>query len=58
MGLIDDELFSEPFEQTVKEQLNKFNKHFSSISNRLYGEQYALKYDIVTNKNGQKTVQI
>ncbi len=54
MGLIDDELFSEPFEQTVKEQLNKFNKHFSSISNRLYGEQYALKYDIVTNKNGQK----
>ena len=54
MGLIDDELFSETFEQTVKEQLNKFNKHFSSISNRLYGEQYALKYDIVTNKNGQK----
>ena len=54
MGLIDDELFSETFEQTVKEQLNKFNKHFSSISNRLYGEQYALKYDIITNKNGQK----
>lgn len=54
IGLIDDELFSETFEQTVKDQLNKFNKHFSSISNRLYGEQYALKYDIVTNKNGQK----
>lgn len=51
---IDEELFSDEFEQIVKTQLNKFNKHFAHISNWLYGEQYAIKYDIVTNKKGQK----
>lgn len=51
---IDDELFSDSFEQVVKTQLNKFNKHFASISNELYGEQYAIKYDIITNNKGQR----
>ncbi|MBU4099747.1 DUF2326 domain-containing protein, partial [Patescibacteria group bacterium] len=54
LGTIDEELFSDKFEQTVKSQLTKFNRHFSSISNRLYGEQYLLKYDIITNRNGQR----
>jgi len=48
---IDDALFSDEFEETVKKQLNKFNQHFSTISSELYGEQYALKYDKVTKKN-------
>lgn len=51
---IDNELFSDSFEQIVKTQLNKFNIHFASISNELYGEQYAVKYDIITNKKGQR----
>jgi uncharacterized protein YydD (DUF2326 family) len=51
---IDDELFSDDFEQIVKTQLNKFNVHFASISNELYGEQYAVKYDITTNRKGQR----
>jgi hypothetical protein len=51
---IDFALFSDTFEQKVKEQVNKFNKHFSAASNYLYGEQYALKYDIITNRKGQK----
>lgn len=51
---IDEELFSDSFEQKVKEQVNKFNKYFASVSEFLYNEQYALKYDIVTNKKGQK----
>lgn len=51
---IDNELFSESFEQVVKTQLNKFNVHFASISNELYGEQYAVKYDIITNRKGQR----
>jgi len=51
---IDDELFSDSFEQTVKDQLRKFNKYFATISNELYGEQYALKYDIVINTKGQR----
>lgn len=54
LNKIDDELFSDEFEQIVKKQLNKFNKHFANISNKLYGEQYALKYDIVTNRKGQR----
>lgn len=51
---IDTELFSDSFEQVVKTQLNKFNLHFASISNELYGEQYAVKPDIITNRKGQK----
>ena len=51
---INNELFSDDFEQTVKNQLNKFNKYFASISDQLYGEQYAVKYDIISNRNNQK----
>lgn len=51
---INNELFSDDFEQVVKTQLNKFNIHFASISNELYGEQYAVKYDIITNRKGQR----
>ena len=54
LELIDNELFSDDFESIVKQQLNKFNKHFSDISNKLYGEQYALKYDIDIDRKGQK----
>lgn len=51
---IDNELFSDSFEQVVKIQLNKFNNYFASISNELYGEQYAIKYDIIRNNKGQR----
>jgi len=42
---IDDNLFSETFSQQVQDQVNKFNKYFSSVSNELYGEKYALKVE-------------
>ncbi len=51
---IDDQLFSDDFEQIVKNQRNKFNSYFALISKELYGEQYALNYEIVTNKKNQK----
>lgn len=51
---IDDSLFSEDFEQKIKEQKDKFNKHFASISRTLYGEQYALKVDPTINRKGQR----
>jgi len=54
LELIDNELFSDDFENTVKFQQNKFNKYFASTSNVLYGEQYALKYDKVINRKGQR----
>lgn len=51
---INDELFSADFETTVKAQINKFNKQFSAISELLYGEKYALKYDKTVNNKGQR----
>lgn len=51
---IDNELFSDEFETIVKQQVNKFNKHFSATSEVLYGEKYALKYDKIVNKKGQR----
>lgn len=54
LNIIEDELFSDEFEETVKTQVNKFNKHFASVSELLYKEKYALKYDIVKNRQGQR----
>ena len=51
---IDDLLFSQDFEQQIKEQVVKFNRFFSAISQTLYGEQYALKVDPVVNTKGQR----
>ena len=51
---IDDTLFSHDSEHKIQNQVNKFNKHYSSISQTLYGEQYALKKDPVKNKKGQR----
>lgn len=51
---IDEELFSNEFEEKVKTQLNKFNKYFSTVSEYLYDEKYALKYDKITNRIGQR----
>jgi len=54
LNSIDEELFSDDFELIVKTQLNKFNKHFTSVSELLYNEKYALKYDKIKNKKGQR----
>ena len=51
---IDEVLFSHDFEQKLKEQLNKFNKYFASISQTLYGEQYALKVDPSVTSKGPR----
>jgi len=51
---IDKLLFSNDFEDVLKIQIKKFNRHFSTISQELYGEKYALKYDRVINKNNQQ----
>jgi len=54
LAKIDDELFSPDFEATVVQQLNKFNKHFASVSELLYDEQYALQYKKARNSKGQR----
>lgn len=45
LAAIDNDLFSDEFALRIKEQVNKFNRHFSSVSFALYGEKYALKFD-------------
>lgn len=52
--IIDEYLFSADFESILREQVIKFNKYFSTISQELYGEKYALTYDKKTNKKGQQ----
>ncbi|HFF9317478.1 DUF2326 domain-containing protein [Clostridium perfringens] len=51
---IDNKIFSNEFENKVKDQINIFNRYFSNVSNILYGEKYAIKYDIIENKKKQK----
>ena len=51
---IDQYLFSGDFEILLKEQVKKFNKFFSNISQELYGEKYALTYKRELNKRGQQ----
>lgn len=51
---IDYLLYNEDFEKKLMQQIKKFNKIFSAISEELYGEKYALKYDKITNKNGEQ----
>lgn len=58
LGKIDDEIFSDDFENTVKNQLKEFNKYFSKVSELLYDEKYALKHDIEINRKGQKLYKI
>ena len=53
---IDNVLYSTTFEEQLKNQVNKFNKYFSTISNELYGEKYALKFEKVLNKKTNKPV--
>lgn len=51
---IDQKIFMDDFEDTVKNQINKFNVFFSEVSKKLYGETYAIKYETEINKKQQK----
>lgn len=53
---IDQYLYSSDFQERLKKQITKFNKYFSSVSYELYGEKYALSYDIINNKKTNKPV--
>lgn len=51
---IDNDLFADDFQQVVENQLSKFNVIFGEVSDALYHEHYAVKYDVTTPKKGQK----
>lgn len=50
---IDDDLFSETRQQYVQSQLEKFNIHFATISERLYEESYAIEYKVGISREGK-----
>lgn len=53
---LDRSLFSEATALRIQTQLGKFNRHFSAISEELYGEKYALKEDRVKHtRTGQQS---
>ena len=56
LSKIDEDLFADAFQNKVQEQLDKFNTYFARISNHLYGEQYAMIYEIVHNKKTDRDV--
>lgn len=51
LDLIDVDLFSEKYQEVIEWQLKKFNKYFSEVSDKLYWEKYAIKYEIDKDKN-------
>jgi len=53
LSIIDNNLFSDDFEEVVKNQLAKFNTHFATISDELYGERFLITYDIA-EQNAKK----
>lgn len=50
---IDSGLFSSNKQELVQNQLNKFNRYFSTISQKLYDESYAIEYNLVKNRDGK-----
>lgn len=56
IDVIDNVLFSDAFEDRLKNQIKKFNRFFSSVSQELYGESYVLTYEKAKNKKTEKMV--
>ncbi|WP_235716011.1 DUF2326 domain-containing protein [Acetivibrio cellulolyticus] len=54
LDAIEDDLFTDIFEDKLMSQIKKFNRYFSAISEELYGEKYALKYDKTVKKSGEQ----
>ena len=53
LTVIDSSLFSEDFQKQIDKKLSKFNLIFSDFSNQLYHEQYAIKCDVETDRQGK-----
>ncbi len=56
LNAINQELYSDEFEERLKTQINKFNEYFVQISKEIYDEQYVLNFNKEINRNTDKTV--
>ncbi|WP_126968531.1 DUF2326 domain-containing protein [Xanthomonas arboricola] len=57
LATIDRQLFSEESSAAIHSQLVKFNRHFSAVSEELYGEKYALKVERIPTKDGHQAFE-
>lgn len=51
---LEKSLFSEISAERIQAKLAKFNRYFAAISEELYGEKYALKFDRAKTQTGQQ----
>ncbi len=51
---IDNNLFSTDQKALIQKQIDKFNRYFSSTSNELYREQYAIGFEINKDRDGKQ----
>ncbi|MBC2056237.1 DUF2326 domain-containing protein [Listeria booriae] len=56
IGSVDEEIFSEEFKKRIYNQIEKFNRYFSQVSNELYGEDYGITFETSTDKKTGKPV--
>lgn len=53
LASIDQDLFSESRKQYIQKQLDKFNLHFESISQKLYEESYIIEFTEDIKRDGK-----
>lgn len=54
---LDKALFSDDSSAAIHSQLVRFNRHFSAVSEELYGEKYALKVEKTPTRDGHQTFE-
>ena len=58
LKLIDEQQFSEEFQSQIKKQLTKFNKYFADVATKLYGETYAITFEVKEHKKSKRDVYV
>ncbi|SDM65902.1 DUF2326 domain-containing protein [Sediminibacillus halophilus] len=52
--LLDGNRFTTEFQDLLKKQLMKFNKHFKEVSKELYGEEYGITFSVKEDRKTKK----
>jgi len=53
LSKIDKGLFSGNKQELIQTQLDKFNRYYSTISQKLYDESYAIEFNLIKNRDGK-----
>jgi uncharacterized protein YydD (DUF2326 family) len=58
ISTIDKGIFSDNFKEKLKNQLVKFNRYFSVVSNDLYAENYGISFNVKKDKKTSKDIYV